>query len=184
MIRNAVPEDFPAIYEIYRYWVDNSVWNLSWTPDSYGKFVSGIEENTDFPFLVSETEEGIIGYGTAHHYVMRDGYFSDAELTIYFRPGCHYGEPARMLDALCDILCSQNIRLLIGCITASNEASIRFHQKHGFAEYGRLHDAAFKDGMFVDVVWMAKKIREIEADRMPQSPFIPYSALENKESGF
>ncbi len=166
--------DFKSCYEIYRYYVDHSVYNLDLVPDSEDAFLESILKNMDFPFLAAEHEGEIIGYGTAHHYRPKEGYQHAAELTIYFKDGPHYGLAGALADTLTEILKMQNIRTEIACITASNKKSRRMSQKRGFEEYGYLKEAAVKKGEYQDVIWMARQIQNEEKPADQLEDFIPF----------
>ena len=47
-------------------------------------------------------------------------------------------------------------RVLIGGITASNHPSITFHERIGFAEWGRIPEAGWKFGRYHDLVLMGR----------------------------
>ena len=52
----------------------------------------------------------------------------------------------------------RGLRLMIGGITASNIGSIRFHERLGYAEWGRIPAAGFKFDRFHDLVFMGKDL--------------------------
>ncbi len=178
-IREFEKQDLDACYEIYRYYVLNSVWNLDLKPDSREAFLKSIQDNPDFPFLVAVVDDQVIGYATAHHYRPKDGYQHAAELTLYFREGPHFGLASQIADALSSVLKRQNVRLEIGCITASNERSVAMNRRRGFEEYGRLKEAAWKNGAYHDVLWMKRSLQEPDFDPAEEllPRFIPWSEL-------
>lgn len=181
MIRLIEEKDYQAVYEICCWYVENTVYNLDWSCPTKEEFIQGIKENTDFPFYVSEVDGEVIGYGTAHHYKAKLGYEFDVDMTIYFRQGNHHGEAARMMEQLYETLSRQHVCTAVSCITGENEPSLRFHKKQGFIIFGELEDAAYKDGRWVDVVWMKKTLQDPPED-MDGFLFIPYSELSKADS--
>lgn len=159
MIRPVQESDWESIYQINNWYILNSSANFCWQPDKYSDFVQNQKAiASQYPYYVAEYDNQIIGFGFAHAAFGRISYQFDAELTIYFRPGNHYGMAGEMLERICNDLKAQNIHWLIGCITKSNETSIRFHQKHGFVFQGELPQAGWKDGKFHSVVWYGKEL--------------------------
>lgn len=174
MIRPVQESDWKQVYEIYAWYVRNSVWNFEWEPRSLEDFVQeqkAIAHN--YPYYVACRQGQIIGYGLAHQAFSRISYQFDAEFTIYFMPGPHDGLPSQMTEQICADLRRQNIHWLIGCITASNRASIAFHKKHGFVLQGELKQAGWKNGAFHDVVWYGREL--LPASWFTEQPrrFIP-----------
>lgn len=178
MIRPVCLQDWPAVYAIYRWYVENTNWNFEWEPQSLAAFVQSQQAFLqDYPYYVAEHAGKIIGYGLAHAAFSRISYQFDAELTIYFQPGPHYGLPRLMLEQICDDLRRQNVHWLIGCITAENDVSIRFHKNNGFVFQGELPQAGWKNGAFHGVVWYGREICPASWYTSAPRRFIPYTQL-------
>ena len=47
---------------------------------------------------------------------------------------------------------------LLASVSSRNEASLRFHTKHGFVECGRFREIGRKHGVDFDVVWLEKRL--------------------------
>lgn len=182
MIRPVQESDWPAVYAIYTWYVLHSDWNFEWEPRSFEDFVQSQKAFCkDYPYYVAEHDGHIIGYGLAHAAFSRISYQFDAELTIYFQPGPHYGLPVQMLEQICADLKEQNVHWLIGCITAENEVSIRFHQRHGFVFQGELPEAGWKNGQFHGVVWYGREICPSGWYEQQPRRFIPYSQIHSSD---
>ena len=48
--------------------------------------------------------------------------------------------------------------VMVGAITADNQASIALHARHGFRETGRLPEIGFKFGRMLDLVLMQRQL--------------------------
>mgnify|MGYP004450633445 CR=1 FL=1 len=178
MIRFAQDQDWPAVYEIYKYYVENTDFNLDWTPLSFQEFAARQKEiQKDYPYLVAEVNGEVIGYACAHKAFAKASYQYDADLTIYFRQGRHYGQADAIMDRLEEILYRQNIHWLIGCITKCNAKSIAFHRRRGFEFNGELPHAGLKSGKFVSVVWYGKVIKPEKEFEGRDLKFIPIGEL-------
>lgn len=182
MIRRLQENDLEAVYEIYSWYVNNTVINFDWQPEEKSRFMQEqMEIAKQYPYYVSETDGRIIGYGYAHKAFGKISYQFDAELTIYFRQEPHHGEAGKMLDVICEDLKKQNIHWLIGCITKSNETSIAFHKKHGFVYQGELPEAGFKFGSFHSVVWYGKELQNEAWYLEKERRFIPIDSIHSMD---
>ena len=63
---------------------------------------------------------------------------------------------AALLAAVEDHARARGGRLMIGGITGSNEGSLRFHERHGYARWGFIPSAGWKFGQFHDLVLMGR----------------------------
>jgi L-amino acid N-acyltransferase YncA len=176
MIRPAALEDLHAIYDIYVYYVLNSNAIFDLKPESEEAFCAHLKELLGiYPFFVAEHEGQIIGYAYCHPAFSKEAYQYDVELTIYFKPGKHYGLAKKLYEAIEDACYKQNIRWIISCITDTNEASIDFHKHFGFEYYGRLPQSGIKFGKWHGVVWYCKQIHKANEYLIEDLAFIPFS---------
>jgi phosphinothricin acetyltransferase len=53
--------------------------------------------------------------------------------------------------------------VMVGAVTAENEASIRFHERLGFVEVARMPQVGTKFGRWLDLVLLQKRIDERES---------------------
>lgn len=150
--------DFEAIYSIYSYYVLYSVANFDYQPMSREAFKESLSHS--FGVYVAKYEGRVIGYGYLHPAFSKDAYKYCAEITIYFEQGQHHGLAAKLMLELEKQARSMNMVWLISCITASNEASIAFHKKHGFELMGALPNCGYKDDSWHSVVWYCKSLKE------------------------
>lgn len=152
-------EHLPAIYAIMCYWIKHSNANMSWKPQDYISFCDDqLKIAKNYPYLVALHEGEVIGYGYAHSFLQRDAYQYDAELTIYFQQGPHYGLVLPLYEKLEEICRAMGFCNLISCTTASNQESLAFQKKVGFISYGLLEKAAYKNGTWHGVEWLYKPI--------------------------
>ena len=179
MIRFAQDQDWQQVYDIYRYYVENSVYNLDWQPLEFEEFKKRqLDIQKDYPYLVAEEQGEILGYACAHNAFEKASYQFDADLTIYFKEGNHHGQVAAIMDRLEDLLKRQNIHWLIGCISKSNARSIAFNERRGFEFMGELPHAGFKNNQFHSVVWYGKVLNKEEDFIDHDLRFIPLGQLE------
>ena len=109
----------------------------------------------------------------------RPAYQWSAELTVYLRQDARgKGLGSRLYGALLDVLRLQGVRTVYGCVTAENQASVAMHHALGFQEAGRFHQVGFKQGRWLDVLWLE---REIAPHRESPQPLVPFPQLDRAQ---
>lgn len=125
----------------------------------------------DYPYLVVEEDGSIVGFAYAHRLGERAAYAWNAELSIYFAPGCtSRGWGSVLFWALIDLLALQGVRNAYSLITVPNEASLALHEKLGFTLMGVQKEAGYKLGAWHDVAWLRMAIGDFSAAPEPRMP--------------
>jgi L-amino acid N-acyltransferase len=70
------------------------------------------------------------------------------------------GVGGKLLGSLIQRAKESGLHTMIGCIDASNRASIEFHKKYGFVEKGYLKEVAYKFDQWLDLVYMQLLLEE------------------------
>ncbi len=154
MIRDAVIEDLPELLEIYNYEVLNGNATFDEVEETYGQRKEWFSHFTGkYPLLVEVRDGKVVGYAGAYELFPKPAYHISAEVTLYiakeFR-GQGIGE--RLLGALIERVKGEGqIEALFSLITATNEGSIRLHEKMGFSHDGVLRSSGIKFGERLDV---------------------------------
>jgi phosphinothricin acetyltransferase len=108
---------------------------------------------------VLENNGLIVGFGLLRPFLPFTAFKATGMLTYFILPEHTRRQLGTLLlNRLTADAEAMGIQMLIVNIASKNESSIRFHEKHGFAEAGRLHNAGSKFGESFDVVWMEKNI--------------------------
>ena len=172
MIRPAVPEDAPALRDIYASYIETSITFEVTAPDT-DEFRERIRSTlTMFPWLVWEENGTLLGFAYAHRYGERAAYQWGAELSVYLdRNARGRGIGKALYTALIDLLREQGIKTVYGCVTSPNEPSEALHRSLGFTAAGIMHRAGYKAGAWRDVVWYEKAIGAYEDHPLPPRPF-------------
>ena len=162
-IRLARPEDASQLLDIYSYYVENTCCSFEQQTPSEEEFSERIRNiSSDYPYLVYEADEKIVGYAYSTRYAVRVSYCYDVEVSIYVHESFHSKGVAKALyDAMFELLAALGLYNAYSGITVPNEKSRRFHEKYGFEHIGQFPDAGYKHGEWHDVEWMAKKIQPI-----------------------
>jgi phosphinothricin acetyltransferase len=153
MIRPVRITDIPAIRDIYNYYVRFTCITPEEEDVSAGEMERRITEVTkEFPWLVSEEGNEVIGYACLHHYIARSAYRFAVEDSIYVRHDLTgNGSGSRLMAALLDEARKMGKHSVIALMELGNEASETLHRKFGFTETGRFREAGFKFNRWVDV---------------------------------
>lgn len=184
-VRPAQDQDACAIARIYAYYVTTSVATFEEeAPDEDEILRRMVRIQANYPYLVVEdAQKRVVGFAYAHELRMRRAYRYSAEVTIYLESSAHHsGAAALMYDELESILRAQNVHNVYACITHSNEASLRFHQKRGYKSIAHFSQCGYKFDTWLDIIWMEKFLMPHHASEKP-SPFIPCSELTIYEKG-
>ena len=178
-IRNAVEADLAAIVDIYNSTIAcRSVtadldpvsvdsrwdWFRSRTPDRRPLWVveSEDETRTDFPRIA-----GWLAF--QDFYSARRAYDVTAELSIYISPDYRQqGIGRKLLHHAIANSPDLGIKNLVGCIFASNTASLRLFAGFGFEQWGYLPAVAEFESGTCDLVIMGRRVRQD-----PPEPTLP-----------
>jgi phosphinothricin acetyltransferase len=153
MIREVKLADSGAIAEIYNYYIEKSPATFEEIPVTVSDMEKRIQElKKDFPYLVYEENEEIVGYAYAHHYHPRSAYRFTLEDSIYLRNGFQgKGIGKALLGELLGRLKNNDVHAIIASITVPNEQSIALHESFGFKNVGIFKEVGRKFNKWRDV---------------------------------
>ncbi len=112
-----------------------------------------------YPVIVAEQTGAVVGYASYGPFRSGEGYAATVEHTAYVRREARRQGIARgLLERLIGIAKSQDRHLMIGGVSADQEASLSLHRALGFREAGRLPGAGRKFGRWLDLTFMVREI--------------------------
>lgn len=170
--RQATLEDAAQLWEIYRYYVEETAITFEWTVPTVAEFRSRMEYTLKrYPYIVAQEGERVVGYAYAGAFVGREAYDWCAEVTIYLYRDCRgYGVGRRLYTVLERILKRMNILKLYACIGYPEKEdcyltknSAEFHAHLGYRLVGRFAKCGYKFGRWYDMVWMERMIGDHSA---------------------
>ncbi len=156
-IRHAQLPDLQSILDIVNHNILHTTANYSYEPQTLEMqrqwFLD--KQSHGFPVIVAECENHVIGYGAYGTFREKIGYQFTVEHSVYVAQN-HYGKGVGklLMTELIRLARAQNLHVMIGAIDASNAESIAFHKKFGFTESGVIHQAGFKFGRWLDLLFM------------------------------
>ena len=183
-IRLAKVDDAEEILAIYAPYVQNTAITFEYDVPDISEFRSRIESTLkNYPYFVAVEEGRIVGYAYAGAFRKRAAYQHSAEMSIYLDEQCRQkGIGTLLYQELEKRLLEQNVYSVYAGVTASDreddafvtDASIRFHEKMGYAIIGEYHLCGYKFDQWYNVAWFEKTLG-IRPEK--PAPFIPFSAL-------
>lgn len=175
--RPACLEDAPVLLEIYRPYVDKTPFTFEYiapSPEEFRGRMEGIMAK--YPYIVAESGGRPVGYSYASAFRTRPAYGWAVESSIYVKEGLTGMGIGKLLMAVLEkILISQNIVNIYACITYPNPQSISFHEKLGYKTIGHFTGCGYKNGSWLDMIWMEKHLGGHSSN--PPAPVISFPEL-------
>jgi phosphinothricin acetyltransferase len=161
-IRAARGEDLSSIQGIYAHHVLHGLASFELDPPDEAEITRRYRSvrALGLPYLVAEIGGAVAGYAYAAPYRTRPAYRFTVEDSIYIdEKQAGRGIGGALLAALIAGCEAQGCRQMIAVIGDSqNLASIRLHEKFGFARTGLLPSVGWKFGRWVDSVLMQRAL--------------------------
>jgi len=152
-IRPAVPDDARAICGIYNGYVLGTTITFEARVVPVPEMAARITTVSGrYPWLVADSEAGVLAYAYASEWRARAAYGHAAESTIYVREdatGSGIGYPLYL--ELLERLRGLDFHAVVGCIALPNPGSVAFHERCGFRKVGHFPEVGRKFERWVDV---------------------------------
>jgi phosphinothricin acetyltransferase len=153
-IRVAVAGDAGAISSILNAFLSTTTIEWTDTPKSPASVLAWMDGHETV--LVAEQHDEVVGvaaFGWFRDVVGWPGYRFAVENTVHVRED-HWGTGVgrSLMEALIENARASGKHSMIAAVDGANEASIRFHQRLGFVEVGRMPEVGAKFGRWCDLV--------------------------------
>jgi len=156
-LRDAVPEDAPAICAAYNAYVGNGFITFDLDGKPLEHFVEKLTaRHPAEAWIVAISSDGsFAGYGCLFSYSDRCGYKTTGETSVYLLPE-HRGKGigGHIKRELIQRARQLGYHTLIARLVADNRASFENNSRNGYAVVGTLRDAGKVDGRWHDVIIM------------------------------
>jgi phosphinothricin acetyltransferase len=172
-IRAATPGDAAAIAAVYAPYVRDTAISFETAPPDAAEMGARIGAGGGlYPWLVGEEEGAVVGYAYACAFRPRAAYRFAVETTVYLaQQAAGRGLGSALYRPLLEGLERQGFTRAIAAITLPNDASLRLHEKHGFAAAGTYRRVGWKLGRWLDVaLWQRPLAPEETPPREPRMP--------------
>ncbi len=163
IVRAAGEADLPSLLLIYNDAVLNStaIWNDS--PADLANRAAWLADRRarGYPVLVAEAEGAVLGYASFGDFRPFEGFRISVEHSVYVAAAARgRGVGRALVEALFAPARALGKKVMIGGITAGNDASLALHARLGFIETGRMPGIGTKFGRRLDLVFMQKELDE------------------------
>ncbi|MCC3868599.1 GNAT family N-acetyltransferase [Terrisporobacter mayombei] len=178
VIRFAEKNDAEAILKIYAPYVISTSITFEYAVPTIDEISSRIEKTKEnYPYIVCELNNQVIGYAYADRYMERDAYNWNVELSIYVdKRYTHRGVGRGLYTCILQILAHQNVKNVYSTITSPNDSSIKLHEFFGFKKLGSYPNCGYKLGTWHEVIIMGKNLGKY---KQPPKPFIKINDVSN-----
>jgi len=164
LVREARAQDIPAITAIYAHHVLTGLATFEIEPPDEAEMHRRRADvlARGLPYMVADRDGTMLGYAYAAPYRARPAYRFTVEDSVYVeRSQFGQGVGKALLSVLVSACAQAGCRQMIAVIgDSANAASIRLHERCGFARVGMLPSTGFKFGGWVDSVLMQRAIGE------------------------
>ena len=152
-VREALAEDMSPVSDLVNHFIETSWFNFRNQPQTTVEWLAEWERySRDYPWLIAETGDEIVGVAYAAPFKLREAYRWCAEVTIYVSPAHHKKGVGRALyEKLIPILQQRGFHSVVALVALPNPPSVALHEAFGFVPAGRLQDAGFKMGEWHDI---------------------------------
>jgi L-amino acid N-acyltransferase YncA len=167
MIRDVRENDAKAIAAIYGHHVLHGTASYDLAPPSIEDTHAKIRRiaSAAWPFVVEEESGELAGYAYVTQFRDRAAYAWTCETSIYVHPQwLGRGIGKSLLNELCRRAEGCGFRQIVGVIGGAEPASIALHASCGFREVGRLRAVGWKQGRWLDNVYMQRELGEGSAE--------------------
>lgn len=159
-IRLARQEDLGAILSIYAPYIEQTAYSFEYTVPTREVFEKRFLEITaQFPWLVYEENDQVLGYAYGSAPFERAAFSWCAEVSVYLAPQAQgRGVGKRLYQALEEILKEQGYRLIYSLVVSSNTRSLAFHKKLGYRFLAEFPGCGQKFGQLHSLTWLEKQV--------------------------
>ncbi|MCJ1655567.1 GNAT family N-acetyltransferase [Staphylococcus sp. NRL 16/872] len=156
MIRNAKRQDLEAILDIYNEAILNTTAVYTYEAQTLQERESWFETKilANEPIFVYERDKKVVGFATYGQFRNWPAYLYSIEHSIYVDK-CYRGKgiASQLLSHLIKDAKQRNYRTIIAGIDASNEGSIKLHEKFGFTHSGTIKNVGYKFERWLDLAF-------------------------------
>ncbi|HEU5297025.1 MAG TPA: GNAT family N-acetyltransferase [Burkholderiaceae bacterium] len=159
-VRAAHADDVPAMTAIYNDVVAHSTAIYTTQPSTPAERSDWLNARTGagFPVLAAERDGQLVGYASfAEFRGAWPGYLHSVEHSVYVRAdGRRCGVGSALVRALFPLAAALDKHVMIGGIDATNEGSLRMHERLGFERVAHFREVGRKFGRWLDLVFVQR----------------------------
>lgn len=179
MIRLANPTDAVAMLAIYSPYIRNTSITFETRVPAVADFANRIRSYLEnWPWLVFEKDDEVLGYAYASSYRERVAYQWSVECSVYIHEDhLRVGIAKALYTALFSILKAQGFTTVYAVINLPNDRSVAFHESMGFNYFATYEKVGYKLGKWKDVGWWQLQLNDYIDE--PVAP-VKFSVVDQK----
>lgn len=160
ILRPATEADLPAINEIYNHYVLHSTATYQTVPSTAEERLEWfLVHGEKHPVIVVEEEGRVVGWGSLSRFHPRAAYENSVEDSVYLHhEWLGRGLGSLVLGELLRLARELGHHTVLGGADSEQTASIALHTKFGFVKVSHLKEVGYKQGRWLDVIWMQKML--------------------------
>jgi L-amino acid N-acyltransferase len=165
-VRSANHGDLGAILALYNHHILDSlaIWRAE--PVALAERQAWFEARLakGYPVLVATVDGAVAGFASYADFRFGEGYRFTVENSVYV-DAAHHGKGIgrTLMLALFDIARAQGLHSMIAAIGLPNAGSVALHQQLGFIACGTLPEIGYKNGQWLDLLFMRKSLMPVPA---------------------
>jgi phosphinothricin acetyltransferase len=163
-VREARAADVGDIARILNALIDTTTVTYRTEPHSLAECNAWFSEQeaAGRPTLVAVDDAVVVGfasYGPFRDNERLPGFRFTVEHSVHVdETGWGRGVGRRLMDELIVRAAAAGVHVMVGAVDAANAGSVRFHERLGFVEQGRLREVGWKHDQWLDLVFMVRRI--------------------------
>lgn len=161
IIRDARPDDFPAMLDIYNDVVATStaIYCDDFGDAAFMQDYVRARELGGFPVFVAQSSKGIAGYGSYGAFRPRPGYRFTVEHSVHARADMRgQGVGSALMAALIDRAKEDGCHIMLGAVDSNNAGSLEFHRRLGFEVHSALPQVGRKFDRWLDMTFVTLRL--------------------------
>jgi phosphinothricin acetyltransferase len=162
-IRPAAIEDLPALTAIYNHYVVHTAITFDlqpFAPEQRRPWFDDHAAAGRHRLLVAAGADGsCLGYATTSRWRPKAAYDTTVESSVYCHPeAAGRGVGSALYAALFEAIAHEDVHRIVAGISLPNAASVRLHERFGFAPVGVFHAVGRKFDRYWDVAWYERPL--------------------------
>jgi phosphinothricin acetyltransferase len=163
IVRDATPEDLPAVAAIHTHYTLRTTTTVNTevrTPREWRERFDTQIVNGPYHLLVAVEAEAVVGFVETQRFRPKPAYDRSLELSVYVSPDLQArGVGSALYTTLFERVCDdERFHRAFSIIALPNDASVTFHERHGFVHRGTLTEAGFKFGQYLDIAYYERSL--------------------------
>lgn len=153
-LKECTENQLPEILEIFNHAILNSTALYDYKTRTMDTMKSWYADKQlgNYPIIgVFDTDDVLLGFATYGQFRVRPAYKYTVEHSVYVRSDKRgHGFGKLLLKEIIVKAEEQNYHVMVGVIDASNEVSLKLHEKEGFELIGKMKQVGYKFGTWLD----------------------------------